>query len=149
MEYKFKLPIGDWSGDGHSQCEYFVIDSNVSAEALVPIYIEMDAKYNISGVCSQYEDTKMDADYIDFLESINIDPKDYFEDYDVDEYDQYIYADGLAQLVIDLLMNFDESLKLKIVKDEMPMFNNWLGQKVKGISGGGVFRLPGYGVFSM
>ena len=25
---KVKFPIGDWSGDGHSQCEWFVVKVN-------------------------------------------------------------------------------------------------------------------------
>ena len=32
LKYLFKLPIGDWSGDGHSMCEYIKIRTNKTIE---------------------------------------------------------------------------------------------------------------------
>lgn len=30
--YQFKIPIGDWSGDGHGKCTWFVVNSNKPVE---------------------------------------------------------------------------------------------------------------------
>ncbi len=39
MNYKFKLPLGDWSPSGYiGRCEYFVISSNVSVDTLREMY---------------------------------------------------------------------------------------------------------------
>lgn len=38
MKYKFKIPVGDPSGDGHSQCERVIIESNKSPEEIKEAY---------------------------------------------------------------------------------------------------------------
>ena len=34
MEYSYRFPIGDWSEDGHRQCEFYEVKSNKSRAAL-------------------------------------------------------------------------------------------------------------------
>jgi len=142
--YKFKLPIGDWSNDGHEKCDYYIIQSNISAKELVPIYIAMDEKYQISKECSEYEDNKLSEDFIKLIYHLDLDVKKYI----TSEKWGIINSEELAQLILDLLMKFEPNLTLSIVpEDTLPEFNNWLGQKFKGISSGSVIDLPGYGLF--
>jgi arsenate reductase-like glutaredoxin family protein len=139
---KFKLPIGDWSGDGHSQCEYYIVEANFTFDMIVEAYIKMDEEYKISEQCSEYEDSRLSEEFIEFLESEGLNPYDYIETKE----DPYIETDFLAQLVIDLMMHHDKRLELKIVRDDIPMLNNWAGQELKE-KGGHVLSLPGYGLF--
>lgn len=141
MSHKFKLPIGDWSNDGHGRCDYYFVESNVSAEDLVPIYIAMDEAYNISSQVNEYSESKLDDDYIQFMVKLGLEPKDYITDF----LDPYINSRELAQLILDLLMRFDQGLSLRFSED-IPEFNNWLGHKVTGKKGS-VLSLPGYGLF--
>ena len=56
---KFKLPIGDWSEDGHNQCDYFIVNSNVPFKEIVTAYMAMDEEYKLSDQCSEYENYKL------------------------------------------------------------------------------------------
>lgn len=40
MKYKFKIPIGDWSGDGHSKHEDYLIESNKPVEQVRELYFQ-------------------------------------------------------------------------------------------------------------
>ena len=143
---KFKLPIGDWSDDGHGKCEYFIVESNVKFEMIVNTYIDMDSKYKISEICAEYEQSKLTEDQVEMIKESGLKLEDYVgEEFDLEE-NNYIETDGLAQLVIDFIMLCDVRIKLKIGKEEMPMLNNWAGQEVTGKSGH-VLSLPGYGLF--
>jgi hypothetical protein len=142
--FKFKMPIGDWSDDGHGKCDYYIVESNKDIEAIVLAYIETDKIHNISNQVCEYEEYELDQDFVDYLNTIGLDGTSYLEDTD----GLSIESHSLATLVIDLMMHDDRTLELKIVPDsDMPMLNNWTAQKVKGISGGGVISLPGYGLF--
>jgi hypothetical protein len=51
MEHKFKIQIGDWSGDGHGKHEDFIFTSNKPIEAVREAYFV--AKRKISKVCPE------------------------------------------------------------------------------------------------
>ena len=143
---KFKLPIGDWSDDGHGKCEYFIVESNVKFEMIVNTYIDMDSKYKISEICAEYEQSGLTKDQVEMIKESGLKFEDYVgEEFDLEE-NNYIETDDIAQLVIDFIMLCDVRIKLKIGKEEMPMLNNWAGQEVTGKSGH-VLSLPGYGLF--
>ncbi|MFW6310698.1 MAG: hypothetical protein ACOC1K_00520 [Nanoarchaeota archaeon] len=145
--YLFKLPIGDWSGDGHEMCEEFIIESNVSAEDLVPIYIEMDKEYNLSSECQEYKEESLSEEFLEFLEEKGLDPNKYLSSYGGTD-NKFVHPQDMAQLIIDLLMLWDDSLKLKIKDEEIiPSFNNHLALKVANKTGGRELELPGYGLF--
>jgi len=38
LKYCFRLPIGDWSGDGHGKCEWFSINSNLPLKEIHALY---------------------------------------------------------------------------------------------------------------
>jgi len=139
--HQFKLPIGDWSDDGHGKCDYFVVESNVLLKDIIPIYINMDKEYKLSDVCAEYEENQMEENFIKFLNELGLPSSGYADD------TRCMTSESMAYLIIDLLMKFDPSLKLQIVPEEkMPMLNNWEAQAVTG-ERGGVLSLPGYGLF--
>lgn len=47
MSYKFKVPIGDWSGDGHRQCDIFTVECNYGVEEVRQAYKDSCFKTNI------------------------------------------------------------------------------------------------------
>jgi hypothetical protein len=150
MTHKFKLPIGDWSDDGHGKCDHYVIESNVTAEELVPIYIAMDKEYGISNEFEDYEQTVFSNDLIALMDKLGLDIEKYGEKYDWSGSDEYNIKNSksLAQLILDMLTCFDPTLNFSIVTPkQMPNFNNWLAQGVTK-KGGGVMNLPGYGLYS-
>ena len=143
-KYKFKLPIGDWSQDGHNLCDYFTIESNVPVEECVDPYIEACQRWGIDKLCSECGYDTIDEDVRDFLvdEGFN---RDLFPEFPFDKIPEV----DLAEIVINSIMMINGSICLEIINDDIPLFCNWLGQKVKGIKGGRVFDLPGYGSHSM
>ena len=70
-------------------------------------------------------------------------------DADAEGDDYYIDAEDLAKIIVQALNIIDPANDLRVAPKsaEYPEFNNWLGQKVKGVKGGSIFRLPGYGLF--
>lgn len=78
--YKIKVPIGDWSGDGHSQCQEYMIISSHPASELRKAYYESELKtgltfrhkYNdnpahIKPICTDYEENFIDEEQIEGL----------------------------------------------------------------------------------
>jgi hypothetical protein len=63
LKYSFQIPIGDWSGDGHSICEYTYYKSNKPVEVVRDGYFL--AKKNCPTLCPEnfcraYQDSKVD-----------------------------------------------------------------------------------------
>ena len=133
---KFKLPIGDWSKDGHNQCDYFIVKSNIPFKEIVTIYMAMDEEYKVSEQCAEYKNYCLTEDFIKFIKTKDLDPDEYIMD---DE--GGVTSRSMATLIIDFLMKFDSKLELSIVEDVgMPMLCNWAVKK-------GYLSLPGYGLF--
>lgn len=45
MQNIFQIPIGDWSGDGHGQCEWYTVKSNKPVEAWREAYFKSQARW--------------------------------------------------------------------------------------------------------
>lgn len=141
--YKFKLPIGDWSDDGHGKCDKYLIESNTDPVNLVDMYIHLDKKMKIGEFCAEYQDRNLTEDQVDMIKEMGLDPDKY-----VDE-SRYFHEGtrGMAKLILDSLMIENPSVKMKIVHENVIEFNNWFGQNVKKVTGVSVLDLPGYGMF--
>jgi hypothetical protein len=123
--YKLRLPVGDWSGDGHSQCEYFILSSNVSSEELTAIFTETckRTKKNPKQICHDYEDNEVK--WKD-LEEMGLDPTPLFkemDDYDEDEEetDEIIgsaCARDMAKIMIAYLTTHNPNLRLELLDDD-------------------------------
>tara|TARA_R100000951_G_scaffold114921_1_gene121355 strand:+ start:1635 stop:2186 length:552 start_codon:yes stop_codon:yes gene_type:complete len=142
--YRFSLPIGDWSQDGHNMCDYFTIKSNVPVKYCIDPYIQACQIYEIDKLCSKLGEDTIDEDDVNFLVDEGFD-RSLFPEFD----SGMITTENLARIVITSIMIINPSIKLEIINNDIPTFNNWLGQKVKNVNDTTVFKLPGYGCHSM
>jgi len=143
MKYKFKLPIGDWSDDGHGKCDYYFIESNVELKDVIFAYKEACNKWNIDEIASEFEENTVDKDIIEFLEKEGFKKETFIDNEWKDNY--YVSSIGLAQLIIDAVMKINPSIVLKIVDDSVPMMCNWSAMDLCNIT----IDLPGYGCFNL
>jgi len=72
--YRFELPIGDWSGDGHRQCEYRTIESNLPLQEVRDIYweatirlgVSLDERHgNLKTPCGRYQQETFEVDWLE------------------------------------------------------------------------------------
>lgn len=127
-KYKFKLPIGDWSGDGHGRADYYVIESNKPVEEVREIYFQAceNLGFTLGGhgektPCSDYEDYKFPKEtlkeLLDFGVKLDKDTIDY-----INKQESTDGTELFADIVIGLIMAQDKTLKLKRLSgEEMPM----------------------------
>lgn len=141
---KFKIIMGDYSKDGHSQSEEYIIETNASRmEQVSDLVLEIKEKHGIDifSECSEYEDDRPSDKLIEILkyEGFDFDSIDYWED----EEGLRLYEDyGLLTIFIFLLNNFGKGLSFEIIFDDIPFLNgNW--------HKGEYFGQIGYGLFSL
>lgn len=66
----FSIPIGDWSGDGHSQCKYFFYHSNKSLDEIREGYFKSKESFPDlcpENFCDEYEDNSISVEQFDLL----------------------------------------------------------------------------------
>lgn len=122
--YKFRLPIGDWSDDGHGKCNYYIIESNINPEDLVEIVHNLDLKHKFSNICSEYKEYCATDEQVEYLKSLGLNIESYFNE------DNSLETKSFAQLFLDIIMLENPEIKLKIINDNIVEFNNWFGQKI-------------------
>lgn len=77
---KVKLPIGDWSDDGHGECDYYLLNTTHSAEQMRRAYYESEKKTGLTfryryndnparykSICTEYEESYINEDQIEGL----------------------------------------------------------------------------------
>lgn len=147
--YKFELPIGDWSDDGHGQCEWFLIESNKPVDELREIYFETKKNLQCSldgsdwnkmrklTPCDDYGDNNLTKEHlVDFLK-LNLTERDikYFTEDPTPE--------KFAELFILFMVSHNSELELQMVEREsFPMFPFYGFDKQKRHIG-----FMGYGLF--
>lgn len=142
-EYKFKLPIGDWSCDGHEKCDRFTVHSNIDPKELIDPFVEALEQSGLKNVCREYEDSSVPQEFWDKNAFLN--PENYAEVYKKEW--SVISPKHFAQLIIDVVNHYAKTeLKLELEPD-MVEFNNWFGQSVKGGVGVSVIPSMGYGLY--
>ena len=138
MNYKFRIPIGDWSGDGHGHKEFFLIKSNKPVEAVREAYFAASEKlgYNLdgshdakNGPCADYEDRTIDNDWYSKLvrdgilndnDDISINEDEESGDVENETYD--VDTDMFVGMVLAYLKVGDPELVLEVIKEEsLPM----------------------------
>jgi hypothetical protein len=127
---KFKMAIGDPSGDGHKEHASFVIDTD--AESIDEVNAAYKTAKQISGVdlieevCREYEEHYIIKEYIDKLEAVGIKVSDLGEEapYQGPEDAVGFFPDSWCQLVLEFLKLGNPKYHYYIVtSDEMPTFD--------------------------
>ncbi len=114
LPYSFTIPIGDWSGDGHSQCEYFLFKSNKPVEEVREAYFNARRKFkNLSpeSFCNDYQDSEIPEELIKEANTLGfkIDPDNFFHD-ELAEYVAWFCCLGDHDLVLEKQANTNESM---------------------------------------
>lgn len=159
-KFHFKMPIGDWSSDGHEKCEYYKIESDFPVEEVREAHflIQKKSGIDLENLCSEYGDDKLSFEVIkillelgfnknlivDFNEKLfnialeNNDPEEYDED------SNGVDGSTVAHIWVFLLNHVNPELNLNITPDkgEMLVFYGF-DEKGRHISN------PGYGCFSL
>ena len=130
--YKFKLPIGDWSSDGHGKSKDFIIISNRPLAVVRELYFQACDKigFSLDGSYKQTELTPQ-AEYgdyefkketlqalLDFGVKLDEDVVEYIR-----EQENTDGTELLCDIILAFIMTQDSELKLKREPDEnYPMF---------------------------
>ena len=119
--YKFKLPIGDWSEDGHGQWEEFLIHSAKPVEYVREVHYTIEEKsgIDIHKFCDDMGEnhiSKSDPVYQQ-LKDIGFDWENI--DYWDDEY--WLSPQDMADVWVFLLNYADDTIHLERVNDPIPM----------------------------
>lgn len=117
----FKLPIGDWSDDGHGKCDYYTVESNMSVEEVREIHfkIEEETGVDIHKICNKYEQDSIPADshLITMLKEEGKLEKMNVSGYDGDIDGYYTNSRSLALIWVYLLQKTEPKLKLKLLEE--------------------------------
>lgn len=159
-KFHFKMPIGDWSSDGHGLCSYYKIESDFPVENVREAHFKVKEKTGIDleSLCSDYEDSYLPFTIIKALLEFGFN-KDLILDFDEElfnvalrnnepeEYDENsngVDAETVANIWLFLLNHVNPELNLKIIpdKEEMLVFYGF-DEKGRHIS------CPGYGCFTL
>jgi len=119
MHYKFSLPIGDWSGDGHNYCDFFPYKSNKPVTAIREAHFKIKdvTGIDIERICSDYRDSSIDEKTRSALLALNpaCDVISEWIDFGVSS------PRDMANLWAWLLQKADPDLVLISMEDDIPM----------------------------
>lgn len=128
LPHVFLMPIGDWSEDGHRQCEYFKIRSNVPVEQVREAHYKIkDATgINIEEICSEYEENIMTPQEAQALNAIGFDTAKIIQNSkDMGGYVPngiILTPEDMRDIWMFLLQKADPSIRLEAVQEEdIPM----------------------------
>lgn len=113
--YKFRMSIGDWSGDGHGKYKDFMIVSNEPIDTVREAHRRMEdvLGFSIEDFCCDYEDSTIDKKTTKTIMDLGFD----FED--IDDGVAYMYPKEMARLWAFLLQKVNPKLELEMVDDNI------------------------------
>lgn len=138
---KFKIPIGDWSDDGHGRCDYFYATTDKTLQDVREAHFLIREKtgIDVEKICSEYLEYRISKDGINSLKDLGFD----FEntENEEDEDGQPLSSEDCCKIWVFLLNRVDSGLNVKLTPDvEMLVFYGY-DEKGRHIS------CPGYGCF--
>ena len=148
MKHKFKLVLGDWSGDGHREYVNRVIECNHDVKTMQEAYKASCKKFGFSfnhnddftgierdymeakkyQVCSEYEDNKVSEEVLQILDANNCPWRDLIDEKPPEDISEgaTIYLDGFVKLLMWFIsQSLDEKLEWKESSDEIPVLNGY------------------------
>ena len=128
-----RFPIGDWSGDGHRECDWYIVFCETTVTKVAEAHNKCSGLFgfDIGDMCREYEDSKLSPEIVGLLLVAGILAGEYCEDA------EYMQSEELLELWLAILNKIDSTLKLKnITKDFASIHSQPLS-----------INVPGYGVF--
>lgn len=126
--YTFKIPIGDWSNDGHGIADWYIVQSNKSVEEVRELYFQackmfgfgLDTEYK-DAPCIDYEDSVIPIETLYLLEDFGVKAaSNLLENLEVGSTECYVDPDNFINIVLEFIKTQDRNLELDIV--DIPMF---------------------------
>lgn len=114
---QFNIPIGDWSHDGHSKCDYYLCETDATIEQVREVYFDLTKLlgFKFDDVCGDYEERTMQEAHAERLVELGLisekTAKMYVEEY-VDGSRQF------ASILVDALNLVDPNLNIKMIESE-------------------------------
>lgn len=125
MSYEFDFEVGDWSGDGHGNCDKYHFKSNVSVEEIREVWFGIDQSKRIQfeSMFSEYEDCLV---HIDTLRDLGL---EHFAEHMGVEEESSVYALYDTSVYADMWASFIEQeapgISLERIPNEFPRFHFW------------------------
>jgi hypothetical protein len=107
--YTFRIPIGDWSSDGHGQCDWYTVTSNKPVEAVREAFFAAQRLFpqaDPTKFCDEYEDGAVPDETIATYANLGL---------SIDE--ENFSTVEMADVVIHFLKLGDPELVLERVED--------------------------------
>jgi len=127
MPYRFKLPIGDWSG-GRTGCDWFDCVSDKSIVEIREVFFQLQEKLGVSPdhfLCHYGVNTPERMEFKQFREYMPVVPDpDHRGDFNKElKYWQEmgVCSDDFAQLVVNMLNKADPTLNITFEEEVIPM----------------------------
>lgn len=132
MKYKFKIPIGDWSDDGHGKYKDYLIESNKPVEQIRELYFQacdkigfsLDGSYKKRELTPQaeYEDYKFSRKTLQALLDFGV----VLDEDTINYINEQESTDG-TELLCDIILAFiktqDPQLEIiRMEEESCPMF---------------------------
>lgn len=138
--YRFIMPIGDWSGDGHKRCDYFTIESNKPIKDIREAHFNIKTKtgIDIETICTNARHATIPTDILTKLKAYGYTPSNCYGDETIP------CSNDMATIWAILLMKADPELDLTIIVEEELEMIPFTGYDEKGRHIGNV----GYDILS-
>lgn len=119
-EHLFRIPIGDWSGDGHGKCDWYTARSNKPVEEVREAYFAARERMPTlcpERYCDEYEESRIKDPVLDALEAAGA-PAHAIAEFRDDCPDDLSLV--LAEIVVWFCMQGDPELRVELVQEEKP-----------------------------
>lgn len=134
---KIRFPIGDWSDDGHSSCDYYFATTTKTTQDVREAHFKCKEIYgfDIGDIASDYEDNFINDDILDII----IREKIIDESFE----NKNLNSEVIFDIWLSILNKIDPSLHLISLNDKDYEDINFYGSDDKKRH----LETPGYGVF--
>lgn len=122
--HNIKFPVGDWSNDGHGQCEWVLLDSSVPVDDLREMYFNACSQSGIvfdREICSSYDDNQIEKKQ---LQKLGITKEEV--SFDEEEYEDFgVTTELFMRIFIAWMKKHNPGLELTVIEDNMPIFSRY------------------------
>ena len=146
----WKIPIGDWSDDGHGKCDWFTVKSNFTVEEAREAYFKSVEESGVDitkEIAHDYEDNSVSEKFLNILPEFieYLFEKELIVDWSNNEEPEYHVEErsAMAEIVCCFIKRHNPEFEYKIIEDSIPMLP-FYGVDQKGRHIGHI----GYGLFS-